>query len=160
MSKQPIEALPAIKRDAVVALHPVTPDNLSAVLRLKVAPAQEQFVAPNPVSVAQGSHEPFAWQRAIYADATPVGFLMLYDDPFTPVYYLWRLMIDARYQRLGFARQAMRQVIDYVLGRPNATELRLSYVPAAGGPQPFYASLGFVDTGEVDDGENVIKLVL
>ena len=85
---------------------------------------------------------------------------MLHDDPFKPEYYLWRLMIDARYQRMGFARQALEQVIEYVLGRPNATELRLSYVPAAGGPQPFYACFGFVETGEVDEGENVMKLDL
>lgn len=160
MSDPTAATTPVVTRAAVVALRPVTPDNLRTVLRLKVAPEQEQFVAPNPVSIAQGAHEPFAWPRAIYADDTPVGFLMLYDDPFTPVYYLWRLMIDARYQRMGFARQAMRQLIEYVLGRPNATELRLSYVPAAGGPQPFYAGLGFVDTGEVDDGENVMRLDL
>jgi diamine N-acetyltransferase len=160
ISDQTVAATSAITSDAVVSLRPVTADNLGAVLRLKVTPQQEQFVAPNPVSIAQGAHEPLAWPRAIYADETPVGFVMLYDDPFTPVYYLWRLMIDARYQHMGFARQAMTQVIDYVLGRPNATELRLSYVPAAGGPQPFYASLGFVDTGEVDDGENVMRLDL
>ncbi len=27
-------------------------------------------------------------------------------------------------------------------------------------PEPFYSSLGFVETGEVDDGENVMKLLL
>ncbi|MCB0150667.1 MAG: GNAT family N-acetyltransferase, partial [Caldilineaceae bacterium] len=45
----------------------------------------------------------------------------LYDDPFAPEYYLWRLMMDARYQGMGFATQAMEQLIDYVLSRPNAT---------------------------------------
>lgn len=160
MSEEPTQATPAVTRDAVVSLRPITHDNLSAVMRLKVAPEQEQFVAPNTVSIAQGAYEALAWPRAIYADATPVGFVMLYDNPFKPEYYLWRLMIDARYQRLGFARRAMDQVIEYVLGRPNATEMLLSYVPADGGPQLFYASLGFVDTGEVDDGENVMRLDL
>lgn len=160
MSAHAEPATPVITPDALVSLRPVTPDNLRAVMRLKVRPEQEQFVAPNPVSLAQGAYEPLAWLRAIYADETPVGFVMLHDDPFKPEYYLWRLMIDAHYQRMGFARQGMTQVIEYVLGRPNATQMLLSYVPAAGGPQAFYASLGFVDTGEVDDGENVMRLDL
>lgn len=160
MTEQTDTSHPAITRDAVVSLRKVTPENMRAVMRLAVTKAQEQFVAPNPVSLAQGAYEPLAWPRAIYADETPVGFVMLYDDPFTPQYYLWRLMIDAQFQGMGFARQAMQQVIDYVLTRPNAETLLLSYVPAEGGPQPFYANLGFVDTGEVDDGENVMKLDL
>lgn len=149
-----------IERTAIVSLRPVTSDNLSAVMRLKVAPNQEQFVAPNTVSLAQAAYEPLAWVRAIYAGDTAVGFVMLYDDPFTPEYYLWRLMMDARYQGMGFATQAMGQLIDYVLGRPDAGELRVSYVPAEGSPQPFYAGLGFVDTGEVHEGENVMRLDL
>ncbi len=150
----------AIERTAIVSLRPVTSDNLSAVMRLKVAPNQEQFVAPNTVSLAQAAYEPLAWVRAIYAGDTAVGFVMLYDDPFTPEYYLWRLMMDARYQGMGFATLAMEQLIDYVLGRPDAAELRVSYVPAEGSPQPFYAGLGFVDTGEVHEGENVMRLDL
>ncbi len=85
---------------------------------------------------------------------------MLYDDPDAPEYYLWRFMIDARYQHFGFGRRALEQLIAHVRARPNATELKLSYVPAEGGPEPFYAGLGFVNTGEVDDGENVMKLTL
>lgn len=160
MSEPTEIAAPAVTRDAGVSLRRIDPGNLRAVLQLTVAPDQIQFVAPNAVSIAQAAYEPLAWLRAIYAGDTPVGFVMLYDDPFAPEYYLWRLMMDARYQRMGFARQALEQVIDYVLGRPSATELLLSYVPAPGGPQPFYASLGFVDTGEVHDGQNVMRLDL
>ena len=43
---------------------------------------------------------------------------------------------------------------------PNAEALLVSWVPANGGPEPFYRSLGFVPTGEVDGGEIVAKLVL
>lgn len=158
MSSEPTDR--TVDQTATVSLRPVTGDNLSDVLRLKVAPGQEEFVAPNPTSIAQAAYEPLAWLRAIYAGETAVGFVMLYDDPFTPEYYLWRLMMDARYQGMGIARQAMEQVIEYVAGRPNASVLSLSYVPAEGGPQPFYASLGFVDTGEVHEGENVMRLDL
>ena len=149
---------PTPTRDAVVSLREVTADTLRSILRLKVSPQQEQFVADNATSIAQAHFEPKAWFRAIYADETPVGFVMLYDDTEKPEYFLWRYMIDSRYQGLGFGRQALLQVIDHVRGRPGATEMLLSYVPAEGSPEPFYAGLGFVNTGEIEDGENVMRL--
>ena len=151
---------PIPSRNAVVSLREVTADTLRSILRLKVSPQQEQFVADNATSIAQAHFEPKAWFRAIYADETPVGFVMLYDDIEKPEYFLWRYMIDGRYQGLGFGRQALLQVIDIVRGRPRATEMLLSYVPAEGSPEPFYAGLGFINTGEVEDGENVMRLEL
>jgi diamine N-acetyltransferase len=146
--------------DAAVTLREITGDTVRTILRLKVKPEQEQFVADNATSIAQAYFQPKAWFRAIYADETPVGFVMLYDDPDEAEYFLWRFMIDARYQRFGFGRRALEQVIAYVRSRPNAAELGTSYVPAEGSPEPFYTGLGFVNTGEVDDGENVMKLTL
>lgn len=154
MSEQDIE----LTKDAVVSLREVTKDNLSDVLRLKVKPEQEKFVASNAVSIAQAHFEEKAWFRSIYADETPVGFLMLYDDPDTNDYFLWRFMIDARYQGMHFGQRALQLLIDYVRALPGATELLLSYVPEDGSPEPFYRSLGFIDTGEIHDGENVMKL--
>ena len=146
--------------DAVVSLREITADTLGAILKLKVKPGQERFVADNATSIAQAHFEPKAWFRAIYADETPVGFVMLFDDPDAPEYYLWRYMIDGRYQGMGFGRQALELFIDHVRSRPGATELLTSYVPGDGSPAPFYAGLGFVETGKVDDGENVIRLPL
>jgi len=156
--ERPAQPLP--DRTSVVTLRPVTPSNVDDVLALRVGPEQEQFVANNARSLAQGSVHPYAWRRAIYAGETPVGYVMLVDDPHAPAYYLWRLMVDHRYQRCGFGGRAMEQVIEYVLGRPGATELLTSYVPAEGSPFPFYTRLGFVETGEVDDGERVMRLDL
>jgi len=149
-----------VTADADVTLREVTGESLRHILNLKVKPEQERFVASNAVSIAQAHFEPKAWFRAIYADETPVGFLMLFDDPDAPEYYLWRYMIDSRHQRLGFGRRALQLLIDHVRARPGAKELLLSYVPDEGSPEPFYASLGFVNTGEVHDGENVMRLVL
>ena len=144
--------------DSTVSLRPVTPENVYDVMRLRVTKEQEQFVADNARSLAEAAYNQYAWPRAIYADETPVGFLMLYDDPHTPEYFLWRLMIDHRYQRMGFARKAIEQLVDYVAGRPNAATLGVSYVPGEGSPQPFYAALGFAETGEVADEEKVMRL--
>ncbi len=148
-------------RESVVSLRPVTLANLRDTFRLDVGAAQKNFVAPNPISIAQAHFYPEkAWFRAIYADETPVGFVMLSDDALKPEYFLWRLMVDAKYQGMDFGRQAVDRVIDYVRTRPGATHLLVSCVPGEGSPCPFYEKLGFVATGEIDDGEHVYRLDL
>ena len=114
-------------------------------------------MAPNEMSIAQAYFDcEIAWFRAIYADETPVGFLMLSDDIDNQRYFLWRLMIDARYQKLGFAKRALELLFDYVRTRPGAKEILVSYRPGEAGPQVFYEKLGFVPTGEMDEDEVVM----
>ena len=144
--------------NAVVTLREITKETLRSVMDLKVAPEQEDFVAPNSVSIAQAHYDDKAWFRAIYADETAVGFVMLFDDPEKPFYYLWRYMIDTKYQGRGYGRLALNLVIDYVKTRPRAKELLVTYVPGEGSPEKFYEKLGFVNTGVEHDGEWEMKL--
>ena len=143
-----------------VTLREVTADTVRAVCRLQVGPGQDCFVAANAVSIAQAYFEPKAWFRAIYAGEEPVGFVMLYDDPEKPEYYLWRLMIAGEHQRKGYGREALRLLVEHVRSRPGARELLTSAVPGEGGPRPFYESVGFIAPGVVDDGEEVLRLAL
>lgn len=147
--------------DATVTLREVTKETVRAILRLKVAPEQEQFVASNAVSIAQAYFDrEIAWFRAIYADEVPVGFVMLSDDAAKAEYFLWRFMIDARYQGHGYGRRAIALLIEHVRTRPGAKELLVSCVPGDGSPCPFYEKLGFVYTGEQDEDELVMRLAL
>lgn len=149
------------RRESEVTLREVTKDNLLEVLRLKVAPEQLKLVALNSISIAQAHYEgDAAWYRTIYADDIPVGFVMLEDRPEESMYFLWRFMIDARFQRLGFGEKAIRLLIDHVRTRPGATVLDTSVVPGDGSPQPFYEKLGFVFTGEMEEGERILRLGL
>ena len=139
-------------------LREVTRDNLREILRLKVAPEQEKFVAPNAVSIAQAYfYRDTAWFRAIYDGETPVGFVMLDDNPSEPRYTLWRFMIDAAHQRKGHGRRALELLFEHVKSRPGAREVYTSCVDAPDGPGPFYEGLGFTYTGELDEGERVMR---
>jgi diamine N-acetyltransferase len=69
-------------------------------------------------------------------------------------------MIDRRYQGKGYGTRAMRQIIRFVKALPGAKELCLSHTPVRGNPGPFYKKLGFIHTGEWNEGERVIKLAL
>ncbi|MBV9789049.1 MAG: GNAT family N-acetyltransferase, partial [Chloroflexi bacterium] len=101
-----------------------------------------------------------AWFRGIYADDVPVGFVMLSDDPAKQEYFLWRFMIDARYQGHGYGRRAIERLVEYVRTRPGAKKLLVSCVPGDGSPCPFYEKLGFAYTGEQDEDELVMSMDL
>jgi len=141
-----------------ISLRPITAQNVHDILRLQVSAAQEKFVAPNTYSLAEALFEPKAWYRAVYADETPVGFMMMEEDPEQGKYYLWRFLIDAQHQGKGYGFQAMQLLIERVRRRPKAREMTLSYVPDEHGPQAFYQKLGFVDTGEADEDELIMRL--
>lgn len=143
-----------------VSLREITADTLESYLRLAVAEDQRGFVASNAVSVAQAHFSREAWFRGIVAGDEPVGFLMLHDDPEKAEYFLWRLMIDQNHQGKGYGKAAVALLVDHVRTRPNATSLGVSTVRKPGNPQPFYEALGFVATGEIEDGETVLRLAL
>jgi diamine N-acetyltransferase len=135
--------------NAQISLREVTAETVRTICNLEVHPEQKGMVAPNAVSIAQAYFEPKAWFRAIYAGDIPVGFVMLYIDQETPEYFLWRFMIDASYQKLGYGSKALNLAIEYIRPLPGAVELRTSCVPKPGGPEPFYAKHGFKRTGNV-----------
>lgn len=146
--------------ESKVSLREINADTVRIICDLSVREDQRRFVAPNAVSIAQAYFSEHAWFRAIYAGETPVGFLMLEDRPDKPEYYLWRFMIDARYQGMGFGREALSLLIAHVKTRPRATELLTSVEQAEGGPQGFYEGMGFELTGEWEEGEALMRLRL
>jgi diamine N-acetyltransferase len=145
---------------AAVQLEPITEDNVRAVCKLEVAPAQQQFVAPNAWSLAEAyANDEGAWPRAIVHDGQVVGFLMLeidLDDEDGRPFWLWRLMVGPDHQRKGIATAALFVAFEEVRSR-GGTEIYTSWVPGEASPEPFYLRLGFEPTGEVDDGEVVAR---
>jgi diamine N-acetyltransferase len=160
-------AMPFPDKNAVISLREVHAENVRTICLLDVAANQRGLVAPNALSLAQAYVHPTAWPRAVYAGEIPVGFAMLEDptlvpsaaDPATPIIIsLWRFMIDARFQSLGFGESALSQLIAHARARPDARAMELSFVPQANNPEPFYQRLGFARTGEMDDDEVVMRL--
>jgi diamine N-acetyltransferase len=142
--------------DPEVTLREITKENLWSILRLKVTPDQEQFVASNAVSLAEAHFEPeLPYFRAIYAGDVPVGFLMLEYNAEEQFYALWRLMVDKQYQKHGYGRKALELLFAHVKTLPKSDVLYTSCVPAEGGPGLFYEKMGFVytGTGDEEDGE-------
>jgi len=148
-----------------IYLREITEDNVESVLALRTTPAQERFVSTVRDSLVEAADHPEGnpWFRAVYADERPVGFVMLSWDvePQPPEingpWFLWKLLIDHRYQGKGYGKEVVRQVVEVVRGQ-GATELLTSFVPGEGGPSGFYARLGFAPTGALDpDGEIILR---
>jgi diamine N-acetyltransferase len=154
--------------DVNVTLGEITDENRTAVLALRVAPDQEQFVGTVRGALEDAAEYPHAkpWYRAVLVDGDPVGFVMLSwnVEPQPPEiigpWFLWKLLIDTRHQGHGYGAQAVRLLAELVRAE-GATEFLTSYVPSDGGPAGFYARLGFVPTGEFDvNGEIIVRLAL
>lgn len=140
-----------------VALHEITAETLPTIIALAVSESQQRYIASNAVSIAEAHFDPGAWFRAVYSGDLPVGFVMLFDptmpgaipsDPIDPTdMFLWRLMIDRRYQRRGYGRRTLDVVRQHVAGLGRFRRLLSSYVPGPDGPEGFYLSYGFIKTG-------------
>ena len=162
----------------MVHLEKVTSQNIEEIIRMDIFESQYPFVADNVESLAEAyiaitSEDAYAYPFAICDDDTLVGFLMLgyneaaIEGPDAPTslrnnYSLWRLMIDKRYQKKGFGREAVRLALEFIRTWPHgkAEACVTSYNPENEVAKKLYASFGFVENGEMDDDEIVAVLKL
>lgn len=145
-----------------VTLREITEDTVRGVCLLSdtLSEPKRYFVAPNAISLAQALFSKVAWYRAIYAGRAAVGFLMLFDNPDEPVYFLWRFMIAEPFQGRGYGRQALERLVEYVRTRPGVTELKVSCGLGEGSPLGFYEKCGFTLTGDKIGHEVVLRIAL
>ena len=152
----------------------VTEDDDEAVMGLRRGPGQERYLGrmighfEDAISDAKAC--PRMWSVHDAETGQLVGFVMISDgilqeildadDDIVGPYYLWRLLIDYRFQGRGYGAATIDAVIKYVRTRPNAEVLLTSCKAGEGSPQPFYLHYGFEKTGEVKWGEDLLRLDL
>jgi len=152
----------------LVSLREITEDNSAAVEALTITEEQTHYVASVTQSLQDAKDYPDAkpWYRAIYAEDEPVGFIMIsdgitVDDPsYVGPYYLWRLLVDCRFQGRGYGTAALDLVIEHVRTRPDARTLLVSHAVGPASPATFYQQYGFELTGEVHEGEPILEFDL
>ncbi len=143
-----------------IELKEVTAENLRKIAALKVKPGQEDFVAPNALSVAQSKFYPSWVCLAAYAGEEPVGFVMYGIDEDDNSLWIIRMMIDDRFQGNGYGREVLQAVVEHIKSRNYTKEIFLSFVPGNDTAKKLYESFGFEDTGRFEEGEFVYKLEL
>jgi diamine N-acetyltransferase len=152
----------------VLRLVDITAENVDAVTSLHVSLAQTDYVASvaESLEAATASPEAGPWYRGVYVDDTPVGFVMLgiadppRDARYPFRYFLWRLLIDERFQGRGYGRQTLDAVVAELRTHLRADVLFTSVAPGEQSPIRFYERYGFVRTGQIFDDEVVLRLDL
>ena len=135
-----------------VHLRSVVLDNFYECISLEVDESQKGFVASNVKSLAEAKVNPNLFPLAIY-DAAVLG----YEKPHLPmvgftmyeivagVGFILRLMIDSKYQRKGYGRAAMQEVIRRLKLYPEIELIATSYQRGNETASKLYRSLGFIN---------------
>ena len=148
----------------MIHLERLTWDNYDDVLKLKVAKEQKEYIVPNSDSLihaffAMTENKAQIFPFGIYLGKTPVGFMMIardvpwieqyYGSP-AKYYYIWRFMIDKRYQGNGYGKEAMLQALDFIRTFPcgKSEYCWLTYEPENADEQRFFQDCGFQDVPE------------
>ena len=145
-----------------VELCEVTRDNWLTCVRLKVAESQTRWVASNAVSLAQSKYEPECVPLAAYDGETMVGFAMYRPEDYglSKVWFIDRLMVGQDFQRKGYGRAIMTALLERLRAQPGFAAIMISFVPDNEGARRLYSSLGFEDTGVIEEGEVVFRMAL
>ena len=145
-----------------IELRPLSESNKEECFRLTVMKDQAGYIDTNELSFAAAKeHSDVARPFVIYADDVAVGFTMFAfdlecEDP-NDRYWLWRFMIDEKFQGRGLGKEALKYIIAY-FKEHGATNIRLSTKESNVHAIRLYKSVGFRPTGEVIDGETVFEL--
>ena len=146
-----------------IRLVDITSKNLKAVLSLKVSKDQERvYPRSNAYSIAEAHYPPdedAVWMRAVYVDDNAVGFIMTSEVPEKGEYFLWRLMVDEKYQGNGYGAAAVLALVDRIKLNGNARSLHTDHLPGDNAAGGFYGSLGFRYTGEKMEGGELVMLM-
>jgi diamine N-acetyltransferase len=151
-----------------VELRPVTEQNWKELIKLKVSEDQTHFVASNLYSIAEaqfGFEDEGHWNFypfGAYVDDEPVGFIM-YCFNFNHSRFqafIMRLMVDERFQGRGYGREIMELILNELRENEQIKNVGISYEPENLAAQKLYASLGFIEPGEMMDGETLAVLKL
>lgn len=145
----------------MINIEPVSEKTFKKVIDMKLPDEQNKFVAPNVVSLAQAwlyydEARPFA----ICDDDEVVGFVMLDWDEDERCAGVWRFMIAYEMQRRGYGRKAMEAVIKLIKDTGKFDAIYLDYVPGNTSARELYYSLGFRETGKVEEDEIIMRLPL
>ncbi|VFT14378.1 spermidine acetyltransferase [Pseudomonas aeruginosa] len=132
----------------MIELRTITRDDWETCIDLKVARHQAHFVASNLYSLAQSRFLPGFRAVGIHHGGRMVGFALYGPDADDGHYWLYRLMIDRRYQGKGHGRAALQRIIASVRRtRRRSDRLMVAYAVDNDVARQLYRDAGFVEQG-------------
>jgi len=149
----------------------VSTEDRASVMGLRRGPGQERYLDSMADIFAEADAEqravPRQWAMYDTEAGSLIGFMMISDNIPQPMdedlvgpYYLWKLLIDERFQGRGYGAATLDALVGYLGARPGADVLYTSCADGPGSPRGFYLRYGFTDTGRIMWGENLLALNL
>ena len=144
----------------MIELKKVTKDNLDDILNLQLSEHQKKFVSSTAYSLAQAYvYYETAFPFAIYADDILVGFIMFGFYETRDQYTLWKFLIDKRFQNMGYGRAALEQGLAYIKETFAPKEIYTGVSLGNEAAKRLYISLGFRQTGLIEDNMEELKYI-
>jgi diamine N-acetyltransferase len=143
----------------MIVLIPITVQNWEAAASLELEPHQQDFIRSNAWSIAESHFHPELKPFGIYRGGTMVGFLMYGSAWEDGQVWLFRFMIDKKYQGQGLGKQALERVLRK-LRDEGYPEVNIGWDPENDVAERLYLNAGFEPTGIAPWGEKTAKLKL
>jgi diamine N-acetyltransferase len=141
---------------ALLRLQPVSKENWRAVAQLKVTAQQAAFVAEPSYYLALCCYEAIWHPLAVILGEEVIGFCMWGIDPADQSCWLGGVLIDQRFQGRGYGRRAIQAALAMLAEQNGCNAFALSYNPSNDVAKRLYQSLGFRETGELEEEEEEV----
>ncbi|GLW32340.1 GNAT family N-acetyltransferase [Actinoplanes regularis] len=139
-----------------IRLEPVTAANWRDCAALTVHEEQKRFVADVTYYLCMCNYGDTWHPLAAVRGTEVVGFVIwAVDDDGSR--WIGGLVVDAKHQRQGIGRAIVGQLRDRLIAEPGTPNVALSYQPENTSARSLYLSMGFTETGEIEDDEVVAR---
>ena len=152
--------LPARRNGKImINFRKITEENFREIVCMK-RPPEEHFVASNTYSLAQAwlfREANDVYPFAIYQDNVPVGFMMLDEDLEERCLVIWRVMFPEENTGKGYGTEALNEIIKLAKESGKYNCIILDCHPDNKRAWLVYEKTGFRSTGEIENGECIMK---
>lgn len=136
-----------------IGIHAVSAQDYDAVVGLAPRPEQQRFIATNADSLAEAAQNPACRPMMITAGKMPVGFAMAALDSDDGNEWIYRFMIDHRYQGRGYGAGALDLLARQIFADTGCPRIMLGVKPDNAAAIRLYERAGFCPAGFEFDGE-------
>ncbi|HFJ9274710.1 GNAT family N-acetyltransferase [Bacillus cereus] len=146
-----------------IYLKAIDKSNWEEAIKLAVTEEQQTFIASNLYSIAEVQFLDNFYANGIYLDEKMIGFTMFGIDPDDNNYWIYRLMIDEKFQGQGIGKQAIHLVIDEIRRKNNNANISIimiGYAPENLTAKFVHKKAGFIETELSSWGEQLAKYSL
>lgn len=142
----------------MVILKEVTRENFWDCIALSVMESQSEFVTSNAVSIAQAKVQPECIPLAIYDDELMIGFMMYCMDEDDHEYWIYRMMIDKKYQSQGYGIKSLEALLKIIKKDITRNRIYLGVHKERVAAVKLYERCGFKFDGQVFGSEHIMRL--